>query len=129
MKGWRGNVKARHFVLALRDHYLEILSSKTEDDLGMGTSSIVSYKNLDGWAIKYIDIMWVQPILEAFDDDASGFITVAEVNQFTSSRPVDWRCVSRYYYRCHLICPSLPHWLAFWAVGKSNTPFYSTRHR
>jgi hypothetical protein len=91
MKGWRGNVKARHFVLALRDHYLEKLSSETEGVLDMSTSSIDNSTNPDGWAIKYLDILWVQPILEAFDDDASGFITVAEVNRFTSSRPVDWR--------------------------------------
>jgi hypothetical protein len=91
MKGWRGNVKARHFVLALRDHYLEKLSSETEGVLDMSTSSIDNSTNPDAWAIKYLDIMWVQPILEAFDDDASGFITVAEVNRFTSSRPVDWR--------------------------------------
>jgi hypothetical protein len=91
MKGWRGNVKARYFVLALRDHYMEKFSSETKDVLDMSTSSINNCMNPDGWAIKYIDIMWVQPILEAFDDDASGFITVAEVNRFTSSRPVDWR--------------------------------------
>ncbi|KAI0301375.1 hypothetical protein BC826DRAFT_989073 [Russula brevipes] len=99
--GWRGNVKARHFVLALRDHYLEELTSENVD-LGMDNSAISSSSNPDAWAIKFIDIMWVQPILEAFDDDASGFITVSEVNRFTSSRPADW---------------SLPHWLAFWAVG------------
>lgn len=91
MKGWRGNVKARHFVLALRDHYLEKLSSETKGVLDMSTSSINNCTDPDAWAIKYIDIMWVQPILEAIDDDASGFITVAEVNHFTSSRPVDWR--------------------------------------
>jgi hypothetical protein len=91
MKGWRGNVKARHFVLALRDNYLEKLSSETKGVLDMSTSSINDCTNPDGWAIKYIDIMWVQPILEAFDDDASGFITVTEVNRFTSSRPVNWR--------------------------------------
>ena len=91
MKGWRGSVKARHFVLALRDHYLEKLSSEAQGVLDMSTSSIGNCTNPDGWAIKYIDIMRVQPILEAFDDDASGFITIAEVNRFTSSRPVDWR--------------------------------------
>ena len=91
MKGWRGNVKARHFVLALRDHYLEKLTSETNGDLDVGTSAISNSTNPDAWAIKYIDVMWVQPILEAFDDDASGFITIAEVNRFTSSRPVDWR--------------------------------------
>jgi hypothetical protein len=91
MKGWRGNVKARHFVLALRDHYLEKLASETNGILGMGASAFSISTNPDAWAIKYIDVMWVQPILEAFDDDASGFITVSEVNRFTSSRPPDWR--------------------------------------
>lgn len=57
----------------------------------MGTTAINNSTNPDAWAIKYIDVMWVQPILEAFDDDASGFITVTEVNRFTSSRPTDWR--------------------------------------
>ncbi|KIJ54026.1 hypothetical protein M422DRAFT_42301 [Sphaerobolus stellatus SS14] len=37
-----------------------------------------------------------------FNDDASGFVTVAEVNAFTTSRPADW---------------SLPVWIAYWAVG------------
>jgi hypothetical protein len=87
-------VKARHFVLALRDYYLEKLASEpggVPDMAHIGTSAINNSTNPDAWAIKYIDVMWVQPILEAFDDDASGFITISEVNRFTSSRPVDWR--------------------------------------
>ena len=91
MKGWRGNVKARHFVLALRDNYLEKLTSESDGIPDTSTSAISNSTDPDAWAIKYIDVMRVQPILEAFDDDASGFITVAEVNRFTSSRPVDWR--------------------------------------
>jgi hypothetical protein len=91
MKGWRGNVKARHFVLALRDYYLEKLASESQGVLGMGTSTIRHSTDPDAWAIKYIDVTWVQPILEAFDDDASGFITVSEVNTFTSTRPANWR--------------------------------------
>ena len=90
MKGWRGNVKARHFVLALRDNYLEKLTSES-DIPDASASAISSSTNPDAWAIKYIDVMRVQPILEAFDDDASGFITVTELNRFTSSRPVNWR--------------------------------------
>jgi hypothetical protein len=80
-------------VLALRDHYFETLTTGTEGVPDMGTNAInnTTNTNPDAWAIKYIDVMWVQPILEAFDDDASGFITVTEVNRFTSSRPVDWR--------------------------------------
>ncbi len=91
MKGWRGNVKARHFVLALRDYYLEKVTLETKGVPSMDSSSVNIAPNPDGWAIKYIDVLWVQPILEAFDDDASGFITIAEVNRFTSSRPTNWR--------------------------------------
>ncbi|KAH9171881.1 hypothetical protein EDB89DRAFT_1851867 [Lactarius sanguifluus] len=100
--GWRGNVKARHFVLALRDHYLEKLAAETEGVPGMGAASANSSRNPDAWAIKFIDVTRLQPILEAFDDDASGFITISEMNRFTGSRPADW---------------SLPHWVAFWAVA------------
>ncbi len=77
MKGWRGNVKPRHFVHALRDHYLEKPSSETKCVLDMSTSSIDNCTNPDRWTIKNIDITWV----------------------------------------------------AFWAVGESNTPFYSTPHQ
>ena len=96
MKGWRGNVKARHFILALRDHYLENVTSETKGIPDMGTGAISHSTDPDAWAFKYIDVTRVQPILEAFDDDASGFITVTEVNRFTSSRPVHWRWVSCY---------------------------------
>ncbi|KAH9034702.1 hypothetical protein EDB85DRAFT_2288949 [Lactarius pseudohatsudake] len=100
--GWRGNVKARHFVLALRDHYLEKLAMEADGVPGMGGGSNNGSRNPDAWAIKFVDVTRLQPISEAFDDDASGFITISEMNRFTGSRPADW---------------SLPHWVAFWAVG------------
>jgi hypothetical protein len=83
-------------VLALRDHYLEKFSDEYEGVLGTGTSATNNSSDPDAWAIKFIDVMWVKPILEAFDDDASGFITVTEVNTFTSSRPVEWRLGSHH---------------------------------
>lgn len=89
--GWRGSVKARHFVMALKDYYVE----KTAGSLDSASGS-------DVWALKYINISRAQELLEAFDDDASGFVTVNEVNNFTQSRPRDW---------------SLPHWIAYWAIG------------
>ncbi|KAI0320386.1 hypothetical protein OF83DRAFT_592964 [Amylostereum chailletii] len=93
---WRGNVKAKHFVLALRDYYVEKIGPFAR------SSQILDTDSTDSWAIKHIDILYLQPIMEAFDDDASGFITIAEMNHFTSSRPKEW---------------SLPHWIAYWAVG------------
>lgn len=47
----------------------------------------------DEWALKYINIRRLQAISEAFDDDGSGFVTIAEVNELTRSCPEDWRCV------------------------------------
>ncbi|CDO69805.1 hypothetical protein BN946_scf184803.g3 [Trametes cinnabarina] len=56
----------------------------------------------DEWTLEYISVTRLQAIIEAFDDDASGFITIAEVNTFTASKPHHW---------------SLLHWMAYWAVG------------
>jgi hypothetical protein len=47
----------------------------------------------DRWALEYIGANYVRGIIEALDDDASGFITVKEANNFTHSRPLDWRWV------------------------------------
>ena len=47
----------------------------------------------DEWTLEHINVSRVQPIIEAFDDDASGFITVTEVNAFTTARPENWRYV------------------------------------
>jgi hypothetical protein len=91
-------VKARYFVLALRDHYIEKLIAEAEGLAkgvpSVGDSSISNSRNPNAWAIKFIEVARLQPILEAFDDDASGFITISEMNRFTSSRPKDWRLVS-----------------------------------
>ncbi|KAK7042365.1 hypothetical protein R3P38DRAFT_2890069 [Favolaschia claudopus] len=95
--GWRGSVKARHFCMALRDHFQE------EQHQGInGQAHANTVVEADMWALQYIDVVYLQAISEAFDDDASGFITVAEVNAFTTARPLDW---------------SLPRWLAYWAIG------------
>ena len=51
----------------------------------------------DEWALDWINLSRMQAIAEAFDDDGSGFVTVAEVNQFTASRThpkdLEWRWV------------------------------------
>ena len=80
-QGWRGNVKARHFVMALKDYYIEKAA-------GDSAGSLVG---ADKWALKYINVNRARTILEAFDDDASGFVTIQEVNTFTRARPMDWR--------------------------------------
>ena len=88
------NVKARHFVLALRDYCLEKLdklrkNERTFHDCGYRTG----VTEQDEWTLEYINVTRLQAIIEAFDDDASGFITVGEANAFTTARPADWRYV------------------------------------
>ncbi|OSD01341.1 hypothetical protein PYCCODRAFT_541681 [Trametes coccinea BRFM310] len=96
---WPGHVKARHFVLALREYYRQRFENKKRDPTGLLYADV---NHDDEWALEWINISNLQAISEAFDDDASGFITIAEVNQFTAARPQGW---------------SLLHWLAYWAVG------------
>ncbi|KAI0735979.1 hypothetical protein C8Q76DRAFT_766166 [Earliella scabrosa] len=100
---WRGNVKARHFVLALRDYCMEKLDKlrKNEEKTFSGEYP-TNVSERDEWTLEYINVTRLQAIIEAFDDDASGFITVGEANAFTTSRPKDW---------------SLLQWMAYWAVG------------
>jgi len=58
--------------------------------------------NSDEWALQYINISWVRKFMEAFDGDASGFVTIKEANDFTRSRPLDWRWVLGKYYLVQL---------------------------
>lgn len=45
----------------------------------------------DLWVLDCINVAHVQPIVEALDEDGSGFISVKEANQFAGSRPKGWR--------------------------------------
>ena len=94
--------------MSLRDYYIE---------KSIGESGPI--KGPDSWAIDYINIGRAPSILEAFDDDASGFVTVSEVNSLTRLRPRDWRCALLYHLCRVSIYPyrSLPHWIAYWAIG------------
>ncbi len=84
----------------------------------------------DEWALQWININRLQAIAEAFDDDASGFITIAEVNSLTASRPKEWRwvCFPGTVQLGDILKPlcSLPHWLAYWAIGWQMT---ATKYR
>ena len=105
-----------------------------------GTSSSTSIRFCDGnqqsskessintedeWALAYIvDNSSLQALGEAIDDDASGFITIAEINNFTAAAPDTWRWDNHVVCLHICICLTfvslynrLPHWLAYWAVG------------
>lgn len=67
--------------MALKDYFIEKAA-------GDSAGSLVG---ADKWAVKYINVNRARTILEAFDDDASGFVTIQEVNTFTRARPLEWR--------------------------------------
>ena len=80
--------------MALKDYFIE-----------KNTVESGAIKGPDSWTLQYINVGRTRNILEAFDDDASGFVTVSEVNNFTRLRPRDWRyaVTSRAYKASHLI--------------------------
>ena len=45
----------------------------------------------DRWSLQYIAMNRLRPLVEALDDDGSSSVTVDQVNEFTSSRPKEWR--------------------------------------
>ncbi|KAI0827868.1 hypothetical protein BC628DRAFT_1409435 [Trametes gibbosa] len=99
---WRGIVKARHLALAIHDYYSQKLDDQRRAEAQKTAAPLRPIGQDDLWALECLDLMRLQRITEAFDSDVSGFVTVQEVNAFTTSRPKGW---------------SLLHWLAYWAVG------------
>ncbi|KAJ7856000.1 hypothetical protein B0H13DRAFT_1543536, partial [Mycena leptocephala] len=100
---WKGSVKARYFALALTDFYSDRFSKV---DMRYAKTVVASVPGTqpedDSWVLAYITVMRMQPILEAVDDDGSGFVSIKEANDFARLRPTGW---------------SLPAWVAFWAAG------------
>jgi hypothetical protein len=45
----------------------------------------------DEWALEYIDVVHLDPIVAAIDDDFSGYISIREANRFAVARPKGWR--------------------------------------
>ncbi|TFY62376.1 hypothetical protein EVG20_g6725 [Dentipellis fragilis] len=101
--GWKGSVKARHLVLAVHDHFTEQRQTRRPANGSLPEDTdAVKTNTSDEWALEYINIIRIQPLIEAMDDDVSSFVTISEVNAFTRARPVDW---------------SLPYWIAYNTIG------------
>ena len=79
--------------MTLRDHYKERAESAAMSSYSPHASGS---QPSDDWAFEFINAKYLQPIMEAFDDDGSGYVTYQEVNEFVEERPssLDWRCVS-----------------------------------
>ncbi|KAF4609963.1 hypothetical protein D9613_010377 [Agrocybe pediades] len=123
--GLRRSVKATKFVLTFRDHLLSDrsmpgtpytaqvnqgnVSSLLTPSTPMAGNELLSTPGhlrpdveQDLWVFDYINVQHVQPIVEAMDEDGSGFISVKEANNFALARPKGM---------------NLLHWIAYWAVG------------
>ena len=85
-------MKARHLGLAIYDYYLQKLDERENKVQSLATTAR-PLSDEDVWTLQHIDLMHLQPIVEAIDEDASGYITVQEVNKFTAARPKSWRSV------------------------------------
>ena len=77
--------------MTLRDNFSEVptlTSTAVKAALGQEDK-----QHGDQWAFQYINLSYLQPIMEAFDDDGSGYITVSEVNHFVDAMPssIGWR--------------------------------------
>ena len=106
--------------MTLRDNLSDIIS---RIDNSKGDKKDLTTLLTDDWAFQYISVAYLQPIMEAFDDDGSGYTTVFEVNRFTDSLPpkITWTYVT---ITLQVIGPlliplitRLPHWIAYWAIG------------
>ncbi|KAF8519589.1 hypothetical protein BU17DRAFT_89697 [Hysterangium stoloniferum] len=120
----RSSVKARHLVLALHDYFIDLDKNVSPDpntnnnpqpkqlgvealslagtDLSEGDRSSMESLQKDKWCIPFLSLERVPAIAEAIDDDASGFIRVAEVNDFYRQKPKGF---------------SMLRWITFWAAG------------
>ncbi len=92
--------RKQHAVNA-QDHALTQIRQIAQDTMSADTKvqeitqvALVQAPALDVddlWALEYINVFRVQPLIEALDDDVSSFVTIAEVNVFTAARPLGWR--------------------------------------
>ncbi|KAK0504203.1 hypothetical protein EDD18DRAFT_1412301 [Armillaria luteobubalina] len=94
---WNRSVKAKYLVIALHDYFIEKLRP-----IGRPDEPIPAEYENDRWTLAYLNSPHLQPLLEAIDDDATGFITIREINTFVESKPKEW---------------TLLQWIAYWAEG------------
>ena len=75
--------------MTLHDHFHD-KAALARPAVGQGSGS---KKEDDRWALQFIHVHWLGAIVEAIDDDHSGFITITELNKFTDDLPLqlEWR--------------------------------------
>ncbi|KAI0751652.1 hypothetical protein C8Q80DRAFT_590719 [Daedaleopsis nitida] len=98
---WKSSIKSRVFVEALHVHYLREFKGHNSGNI----------HHKDAWTVEIFSrAMYHSAIGDFVDEDASGFITASEINDFCRARPQDW---------------TIPQWFAFCARGwASNSTHY-----
>lgn len=97
VNGWRLCVKYRVFIDSLHAYFESTARRSAGPESGSTAASC------EDWALKVLSkVINHVAIGEAIDEDASGFLSINEVNQFLRRKPG--------------YC-STPAWFAFWAVG------------
>ncbi|KAG8856424.1 hypothetical protein FRB96_006390 [Tulasnella sp. 330] len=104
---WRSNVKARLFILSLHDYFTTQRGpAETDNEQGFREDSskltFIGRDHPEAWTLEYMGGAHLTSIQDAIDDDASGFVSINEVNEFTRQKPNDM---------------SLPIWITYWAAG------------
>ncbi len=88
--------KDRALAVSSRNKDRATASSKSKDRATTNSESASQDRKKiidDEWTLQCIDTKWLPSIIEAFDDNSSGYITIAKINHFTKSLPkeLDWR--------------------------------------
>lgn len=110
IQGWKLSVPDREFVLNLHDYYMAQYYEPTEMEEHLDKASpegatvedqrlalkqvllrLAKSRTEDKWLLDLLTFKNVPKILEAFDGDGSGFVSIWEVNEFTSACPEGWR--------------------------------------
>lgn len=104
-EGWRGSTKVSTFFQALQDYFLEVQDrGYQEDDDGVPleqeldleedlTSWLLKSgsKESERWAKTFVGMGWRSGLQAAIDRDGSGYVSVGEVNRWSSRRPAGMR--------------------------------------
>ncbi|EJD37509.1 hypothetical protein AURDEDRAFT_129398 [Auricularia subglabra TFB-10046 SS5] len=104
---WAYSVSTQAFVNALREHYPEHFVAFDDHSHAAQRPRLSSNPSSPGgsstghkWCLEYLNVFYVPPLTEAFDDDSNGSVHVREVDAFTASRsfPAVWPVLPRLAY-------------------------------
>ncbi len=70
----------------MQETALPMITAENDSEASHISEAIVQPAN-DQWALPYINLLQIQPLMEVFDDDASGFMTINEANSLCTGCP------------------------------------------